>query len=216
MKEIKSIVSGVAVTGKVGDYIFYNRLGVPCVRRANLRRKDPGTCTPGQRISQDRMRYLVSLYKALKGTSVGQAWRLARKRPGQTGFNAFVSRNYAAFGKDEVIADYARVKMSEGDLRLPLGISAAASGPKAVTLEWATDDDKIMGRSDDRLHVLLMAGDGSFRVAVRDTLSVCRGDGRAVVCLIADEGLPEHLYCFWASADGSRFSPSWYTRIAWK
>ena len=129
MKEIKSIVSGVAVTGKVGDYIFYNRLGVPCVRRANLRKKNPGTCTPGQRISQDRMRYLVSLYKALKGTSVGQAWRLARKRPGQTGFNAFVSRNYAAFGKDEVIADWPR-------RRPPAPRPSRWSGPPMTTKSW--------------------------------------------------------------------------------
>ena len=216
MKEIKSIVSGVTVVGKIDEYIFYNRLGVPCVRRAPRKKRDPDSFSPAQQVGQARLRYLVSLYQALAPTSVLQAWSKAKKRPGQTRFNAFVSRNYAAFCKDEAIADYARVKMSEGDLRLPLGIAATVSGTREITLTWDTEKDRIMGKTDDRLHVLLMAGDGSFRTVARDNLTELRGDGQAVVRLTPEEGLPEHLYCFWESANGQNFSPSKHIHIIWE
>ena len=188
MKEIKSIVSGVTVVGKIDEYIFYNRLGVPCVRRAPRKKRDPDSFSPAQQVGQVRLRYLVSLYQALTPTSVLQAWSKAKKRPGQTRFNAFVSRNYAAFCKDEAI----------------------------ITLTWDTEKDRIMGKTDDRLHVLLMAGDGSFRTVARDNLTELRGDGQAVVRLTPEEGLPEHLYCFWESANGQNFSPSKHIHIIWE
>ena len=216
MKEVKSIIAGVVATGKVGDYILYQRLGVPCIRRASTKKRSVDSYTETQRIGQSRLRYLVSLYQALQHTVVKRAWQRARKRPGQTGFNAFVSQNYAAFGKDEVIADYSRIKMSEGDLRLPLGIAVAVTGPRELMLSWDIRKDKLLGEATDCLYVLLMDGDGSFRTVVKEETGVCRGDGRAIVALAPGEGLPEHLYCFWASANGCRFTPSWYVRIAWK
>lgn len=70
MKEIKSIIAGVVATGKVGDYVLYNRLGVPCIRRASTKKRSADSYTAAQRIGQNRLRYLVSLYRALQGTSV--------------------------------------------------------------------------------------------------------------------------------------------------
>ena len=107
-------------------------------------------------------------------------------------------------------------KVSEGDLRLPLGIAATVSGTREITLTWDTEKDRIMGKTDDRLHVLLMAGDGSFRTVARDNLAELRGDGQAVVRLTPEEGLPEHLYCFWESANGQNFSPSKHIHIIWE
>ena len=216
MKEVKSIIAGVVATGKVGDYILYQRLGVPCIRRASTKKRSADSYTETQRIGQSRLRYLVSLYQALQHTVVKRAWQRARKRLGQTGFNAFVSQNYAAFGKDEVIADYSRIKMSEGDLRLPLGIAVAITGPRELMLSWDIRKDKLLGEATDCLYVLLMDGDGSFRTVVRDNLDVCRGDGKAVIPLAPEEGLPVHLYCYWEAAAGDRFTPTWYAKINWE
>lgn len=203
------------ITGKLGNYVFYNRLGVPCVRRMFSRGSRSPFFTPSQKFGQARIRYLVSLYQAVKNTSVKEAWQRARKRPGQTGYNAFMSRNYAAFGKDEVIADYARVKLCEGDLRIPLELDVRVTGEREFTLSWNTEEDMIMGQREDRLRLLLMYDDGSFRVTAREELEVTRGDGRAVVTLTPDEGFPVHLYCFWVAANGLAFSPSRYFPLAW-
>lgn len=203
------------ITGKLGDYVFYNRLGVPCVRRMFSRGSRSSFFTPSQKFGQARIRYLVSLYQAVKNTSVKEAWQRARKRPGQTGYNAFMSRNYAAFGKDEVIADYARVKLCEGDLRIPLELDVRVTGEREFTLSWNTEEDMIMGQREDRLRLLLMYDDGSFRVTAREELDVTRGDGRVVVTLTPDEGFPVHLYCFWVAANGLAFSPSRYFPLAW-
>lgn len=104
MKEIKSIIAGVVATGKVGDYILYQRLGVPCIRRASTKKRSADSYTETQRIGQSRLRYLVSLYQALQHTVVKRAWQRARKRPAQAheSEKSEDGKAIAPAGKDEV------------------------------------------------------------------------------------------------------------------
>ena len=90
---------------RAGDYIIYNRLGTPCLRRLPKNFHPESHFTEAHRVNQDRIRYLVSLYQALEGTKARESWRDAPKQAGQTGYNAFVSRNYAAFNAKEAVAD---------------------------------------------------------------------------------------------------------------
>ena len=92
---------------RAGDYIIYNRLGTPCLRRLPKNFHPESHFTEAHRVNQDRIRYLVSLYQALEGTKARESWRDAPKQAGQTGYNAFVSRNYAAFNAKEAVADHA-------------------------------------------------------------------------------------------------------------
>ena len=78
-----------------------------------------------------------SLYQALEGTKARESWRDAPKQAGQTGYNAFVSRNYAAFNAKEAVADHARLTLSDGRLRHPLGLGARVRGEREIAFESA-------------------------------------------------------------------------------
>ena len=60
---------------RAGDYIIYNRLGTPCLRRLPKNFHPESHFTEAHRINQDRIRYLVSLYQALEGTKARESWR---------------------------------------------------------------------------------------------------------------------------------------------
>ena len=200
---------------RAGDYIIYNRLGTPCLRRLPKNFHPESHFTEAHRVNQDRIRYLVSLYQALEGTKARESWRDAPKQAGQTGYNAFVSRNYAAFDAEEAVADHARLALAEGELRHPLGLRATAKEGGELLLEWDTGDDRLMGARDDRPRLILMPDDGSYGIIARETLDARRGDGRAAVALAPEEGRPPFAYLFWESADGRRFSPSLFLPAAW-
>ena len=200
---------------RAGDYIIYNRLGTPCLRRLPKNFHPESHFTEAHRVNQDRIRYLVSLYQALEGTKARESWRDAPKQAGQTGYNAFVSRNYAAFNAKEAVADHARLTLSDGRLRHPLGLGARVRGEREIAFEWETQDDQLLGAQSDRPRVILMPDDGSYGIIARESLEAKRKDGRVVVTLSPEEGRPPFAYLYWESRDERRFSPTQFLLIAW-
>ena len=215
MKQKQLTPDKAVLTGKCDNLVFYTRKGRVYAKKLG----DSGHSRPRSdavwTISQARVRYLVSLYQALEGTRARESWRTAPKRPGQTGYNAFVSRNYAAFDAEEAVADHARLALAEGELRHPLGLRATGKDGGELLLEWDTGDDRLMGARDDRPRLILMPDDGSYGIIARETLDARRRDGRAAVTLAPEEGRPPFAYLFWESADGRRFSPSLFLPAAW-
>ena len=215
MKQKQLTPDKAVLTGKCDNLVFYTRKGRVYAKKLG----DSGHSRPRSdavwTISQARVRYLVSLYQALEGTRARESWRTAPKRPGQTGYNAFVSRNYAAFDAEEAVADHARLALAEGELRHPLGLRATAKEGGELLLEWDTGDDRLMGARDDRLRLILMPDHSSYGIIARETLDARRGDGRAAVTLAPEEGRPPFAYVFWESSDGRRFSPSLFLPVAW-
>ena len=203
------------LSGKVDDLVFYVRLGVPYAKKASMNPGKSIAKNPDREIFQARLRYLVSLYQALAGTRARESWRTTRLRPGQTGYNAFVSRNYAAFNAKEAVADHARLTLSDGRLRHPLGLGARVRGEREIAFEWKTQDDQLLGAQSDRPRVILMPDDGSYGIIARESLEAKRKDGRVVVTLSPEEGRPPFAYLYWESRDGRRFSPTQFLLIAW-
>ena len=215
MKQKQLTPDKAVLTGKCDNLVFYTRKGRVYAKKLG----DSGHSRPRSdavwTISQARVRYLVSLYQALEGTRARESWRTAPKRPGQTGYNAFVSRNYAAFDAEEAVADHARLVLADGELRHPLDLRVAAAGDGRLVLEWDTSDDRLLGAADDLPRLILMPDDGSYGIIARETLDARRGDGRAAVTLAPEEGRPPFAYVFWESSDGRRFSPSLFLPVAW-
>ena len=203
------------LSGKVDDLVFYVRLGVPYAKKASMNPGKSIAKNPDREIFQARLRYLVSLYQALAGTRARESWRTTRLRPGQTGYNAFVSRNYAAFDAGEAVADHARLTLADGTLRHPLGLRAEAGEGGTLTLVWETAADRLLGAGDDRPRLLLMPDDDSYGIVAREGLDARREDGRAAVTLAPEEGRPPFAYLYWESEDGRRFSPTQFLPIPW-
>ena len=215
MKQTRTYQGKTVLSGKAGDLVFYVRRGVPYAKMASSNPGKSIMANPAREIFQARLRYLVSLYQALEGTRARESWRTAPKRPGQTGYNAFVSRNYAAFNAKEAVADHARLTLSDGRLRHPLGLGARVRGEREIAFEWKTQDDQLLGAQSDRPRVILMPDDGSYGIIARESLEAKRKDGRVVVTLSPEEGRPPFAYLYWESRDGRRFSPTQFLLIAW-
>ena len=108
MKQKQLTPDKAVLTGKCDNLVFYTRKGRVYAKKLGNSGHSRPRSDAVWTISQARVRYLVSLYQALEGTRARESWRTAPKRPGQTGYNAFVSRNYAAFNAKEAVADHAR------------------------------------------------------------------------------------------------------------
>ena len=215
MKQKQLTADKIVLTGKCDNVVLYTRRGRAYAKKLGECGQERPRSDLAWSVSQARLRYLVSLYQALGGTRARVSWRMAPKRSGQTGYNAFVSRNYAAFDAGEAVADHARLTLADGTLRHPLGLRAEAGEGGTLTLAWETAADRLLGARDDRPRLLLMPDDDSYGIVAREGLDARREDGRAAVTLAPEEGRPPFAYLYWESEDGRRFSPTQFLPIPW-
>ena len=215
MKQKQLTADKIVLTGKCDNVVLYTRRGRAYAKKLGECGQERPRSDLAWSVSQARLRYLVSLYQALGGMRARVSWRMAPKRSGQTGYNAFVSRNYAAFDAGEAVADHARLTLADGTLRHPLGLRATAAASGALAIEWDTGADRLLGAGDDRLRLLLMPDDGSYGIVARERLDARRKDGQATVTLAPEEGRPPFAYLYWEAADGRRFSPSQFLLLPW-
>ncbi len=196
--------------GRVDNLLFYRRNRRRYVRKIRSNVKKRAVSTSRQLLGQARFAYVVALYRAIKGTFLHEIWRLSPRAEGTTGYHNFIRSNYAAFGLEGMILDYSRLKISVGNLRLPLGIYVEAVSGREIVIMWDTGWGELQGDEADRLYVFLMYGDDSFRFTFFDRLDACRGEGYASIELSAKEVDPVHLYYFFGSMDLLDFSDSGY------
>ena len=96
------------------------------MRRIKHDTKKKKVVSPRQQLGRARFRCVVMLYRAIKGTFMREIWRVSPRPDGMTGYHNFIRMNYSAFNLKGGILDFSRLKMSYGDLRLPLGVCVKA------------------------------------------------------------------------------------------
>ena len=126
----------------------------------------------------------------------------ARRLGVRSGYNLFTGRNMRAFGAGEYV-DYSLLVLSVGGLQLPFELRVEEAGEGKVVLVWADNSGQDSAQGDDGLRVAYIAEAAPFTVSVLPE----------VVALPEVAGGRLHLYVFFQSEDGERFSESRYFMV---
>ena len=82
-----------------------------------------------------------------------------------------------------------------------------------VTLDWENDEEAYNFEATDRLNVVVLYSNRSFSPKLLEGLEVWRVAEKAIFPLKCGKGVKIHLYCFFESPDGKRFSNSQYIKL---
>jgi hypothetical protein len=192
-------------TGKVGSVVGSSWKGVNYIKSL------PGpnsSNTEAQQKQRSRFKSVVSLASSLLSSLIRPVWNLVSGK--MTGYNLFVKTNMPAFDESGTLVNYSDFHASVGALPLPenLNIQNDADVVSGVELSWKDDSVTGIGNADDKLHLLVMTAD---RVHILNTASV-RSDESAEITLPVSAG-DIHVYAFFGTADGDKFSPDLYSAI---
>jgi len=192
-------------TGKVGSVVGSSWKGVNYIKSL------PGpnaSNTEAQQKQRTRFKSVVSLASSLLSSLIRPVWNLVGGK--MTGYNLFVKTNMPAFDESGELVNYSDFHASMGALPLPenLNIQDDADVVSGIELSWKDDSDTGIGNADDKLHLVVMTPE---RVHILNTASV-RSDQSAEITLPVSAG-NVHVYAFFGTADGDKFSPDLYSAI---
>lgn len=117
-------------------------------------------------------------------------------------------------GAGKGVAGKGMAGMEEGGMEE--GGEGCGEGGVRVELEWERGEDGGGARWGDRVYVGYFGGGDGRSPGMVACEGVTRGDGRAEVVVPLERGereAPLHVYLFFGSAEGTRFSPSVYARV---
>ncbi|WP_372639456.1 DUF6266 family protein [Ancylomarina sp.] len=192
-------------SGKVGSVVGSSWKGVNYIKSL------PGpnaSNTEAQQKQRSRFKSVVSLASSLMSSLIRPVWNLVGGK--MTGYNLFVKTNMPAFDESGVLVNYTDFHASMGALPLPqiLILQDDADVASGIELSWKDDSATGIGYADDKLHLLVMNADN---VHILNTASV-RSDQSAEITLPVSAG-DVHVYAFFGTADGDKFSPDSYSKI---
>ncbi len=192
-------------TGKVGAVVGSSWKGVNYIKSL------PGpnaSNTEAQQKQRSRFKSVVSLASSLMESLIRPVWNLFSGK--MTGYNLFVKTNMPAFDESGTLVNYSDFHASMGALPLPenLNIQDDADVVSGIELSWKDDSATGIGNADDKLHLMVMTAD---KVHILNTASI-RSDQTAEITLPVPAG-NVHVYAFFGTADGDKFSPDLYSLV---
>ncbi|MDE5423340.1 DUF6266 family protein [Ancylomarina sp. DW003] len=192
-------------TGKVGAIVGSSWKGVNYIKSL------PGpnaSNTEAQQKQRTRFKSVVSLASSLLSSLIRPVWNLVSGK--MTGYNLFVKTNMPAFDESGTLVNYSDFHASVGALPLPgnLNIQDDTDVVLGIELAWKDESGTGIGEADDKLHLLVMTTD---KVHILNTTAV-RSDQSAEITLPVAVG-NIHVYAFFGTAEGDKFSPDLYSAI---
>ncbi|MEG0796138.1 MAG: DUF6266 family protein [Odoribacter sp.] len=194
-------------SGRVGDFILYTVGGKTFFRYGPQKIGNPRT--EKQCLQRGRISAAQTLFRSVKCCILYDVEnRAARLQGKRSGYHLYLSRNTRAFGKGEYV-DYSQLTFTEGVLQLPYDLRMQMTAKDTAVFSWLDNSGQTTANADDRLMMAAVFPDEPFRVEMLTSIRAVRGDGGAVIAL-PQRGEKVHLYCFFASADGTAFSADRY------
>ena len=210
MAEVKLGLGG-GISGKFGDFVFYQMGGKTYLRRRP--RRQEGACSERQEGQRSKLAGAMVMYRFVREselTRVFAAW--ARDAGARSGYHLFLSRNMNAFGPDCYV-DYGLLALAGGGLQLPNELALAGAEEGAARFVWTDNTAGATAREDDRMMAAVVTDDEPYRVVLPEETAGLRRDGAGRVVLPEGEWTAAHVYLFFGAADGSMYSPSVYFKI---
>lgn len=198
-------------SGKIGNVVLYTVGGKTYFRSVPVRKKYEAS--EAVQAQHGRLAGAQTMYKSVKRGMLKEVFHAEARRLGvRSGYNLFTGRNMRAFGAGEYV-DYSLLVLSVGGLQLPFELRVEEAGEGKVVLVWADNSGQGSAQGDDGLRVAYIAEAAPFTVSVLPEVVAVRADGRAEVALPEGTGGRLHLYVFFQSEDGERFSESRYFMV---
>lgn len=196
--------------------IYYVRGGRLYVRRYAIpgkkRKWEVEGRSPKQVASSARFGAVQKFYKEYMKQVSPLVWRLVAKREGKMANNLFNATNVNCFDGQGEMVDFKRFRFTEGELCLPRELQVRGEGNR-FRVTWLEERDWSSAARRDvmRVGVLYDRLERSPRLAME--VSGTRGDARGEFVLDEALGRGAHVYIFFARADDTAFSPSWYEHV---
>ncbi|WP_251621365.1 DUF6266 family protein [Odoribacter lunatus] len=169
----------MTISGKMGDHVYYEYKGLPCVR-SNPQKVQPPS-SPGQLAQQEKMAAVAIFYQALKEVGIYAYWKKAAEGLLLTGHNLLVKANLPAFDGEGNICDFAKLRLTPDTLAAPDNLSLQAGEDGKLIARWSNAVPHPRTQPEDRLVVALMKGDvENYNVKLPDIGDFHRQDEEAI------------------------------------
>ena len=162
---------------------------------------------------RSRFRVAVRFYQRIKNTPLKWILDLSADEICNSGYALFMKKNLKAFRANGKIGDFSQLHFSIGERQRAYNLQGRMDEQGMVTLEWENDEGVYDFGAADRLNVIVLYSNRSFSPKLVEGVEVSRVAGKAMFPLECGEGVTAHLYCFFVSPDGKRFSNSQYIKL---
>ncbi len=198
------------IKGRVGNAIFCTLNGKSYVR-STPERSDPNS--PKQQEMRSRFRIAVRFYQRIKDTPLKRILDLSADGISSSGYTLFMKKNLKAFRANGKIGDFSQLCFSVGKRQQAYNLVGRMDDQGMVTLEWENDEKVCNSELADRLNIVALHSKRSFSPELLEGVNVIRGAGKVTFPLECDKGAKIHLYCFFESSGGRRFSNSQHIKL---
>lgn len=199
------------LSGKIGKLIFYQVGNKTYMRRSPKRVRQPNT--KGQLLQRSKVTGAQVVYRFVKGGELERVFAAWAMREGAwSGYHLFMSKNMNAFGLGNYV-DYGKLVFSGGELQLPHELELVEVTTERVGFSWKDNSAGMTAGKDDRLRAVWMTDDEPYRVVMAESVSGMREEGRGSLVLPEGDWKVMHVYVFFSSEDGTRYSPSVYFKV---
>lgn len=192
------------ISGKLGDKIYYMRMGKQCVRSVPAKRTRTVT---QKRTAQQQKMILANQFAA----TIKQLIKISYPERHQlTPYNLLLKEllNVAiSQSNDQYIIDYKYVRISRGCIGLPPGWNADGKG-HTLYYSWSNSTSRDR-RPDDRS--ILVAYCAALNQCIFITSGPDRSTGKAELDVAAFSGYEVHTWLGFVSENGKKAADSTYT-----
>jgi len=194
---------GTALTGRLGNLVYYQMNGKTFTR--TLPGKRTGEGTPNQVLQRKRFGEMIKFSKKFKYVLIPQIWNQASST--RHGFQLFMKTNKKAFGLQGELPDVKKIQLSIGILQLPgdITLERLADDPSRLKVTWVEGFYSGGMPFWDEL-LVISCGEGLYS-DIHYT-GIRRGDLQGIFELPALDVPATHVYLFFASLDRQRYSDS--------
>lgn len=210
MANVKLSIPGT-LSGKVGKFIFYRMGEKTYMKRAPASGRKSGSVL--QLLQRSKVAGAQVVYRFVKGGELERVFAAWAMREGAwSGYHLFMSKNMNAFGLGNYV-DYGKLVFSGGELQLPHELELVEVTTERVGFSWKDNSAGMTAGNDDRLRAVWMTDDEPYRVVMAESVSGMREEGRGSLVLSEGDWKVMHVYVFFSSEDGTRYSPSVYFKV---
>lgn len=197
--------------GRLGKVVFCKLNGVSYIRRLPEVVNNPNT--PKQQAVRSRFRVAVRFFQKLKNTPLKGILDISAEGICSSGYTFFMKTNLKAFRADGRIGDFSQLHFAGGKRQQGYNLTGTMDERGMVTLNWENSVKADTSGRKDRLMVVALYSDRAFSPMLLEDMNVQREAREAIFQMARSKKGKIHLYCFFVSPGGKKFSDSQHIQL---